>query len=137
MKTRITTILMVTLLSTSGAWAWDGDGHMQVAEIAWQHLTAASRVRASALLMLNPNYHSWIANVPTPKRNEVAFVMAATWPDFIKTAAGYINDTRYGAAGSCFLAKYRLHRSFAAPLLAFYRHAVFDRRHRVNAAGGP
>src|SRR5580704_12290288 len=93
MKTRITAILIVALLSTSPVWAWDSDGHMQVAEIAWQHLTAANRVRVSTLLMLNPNYQSWIANVPTAKRNEVAFVMAATWPDFIKTAAGYINDT--------------------------------------------
>jgi S1/P1 Nuclease len=93
MKTRITAILIVALLSTSNVWAWDSDGHMQVAEIAWQHLTNASRLRASTLLMLNPNYHGWIANVPAAKRNEVAFVMAATWPDFIKTAAGYINDT--------------------------------------------
>ncbi len=67
--------------------------HMQVAEIAWQHLTTASRARVATLLMLNPNYHSWIAKVPAAKRKEVAFVMAATWPDFIKTATGYINDT--------------------------------------------
>jgi hypothetical protein len=93
MKTRIAAILIAALLSTSSAWAWDSDGHMQVAEIAWQHLTTASRVRVSTLLMLNPNYHGWIAKVPTGKRNEVAFVTAATWPDFIKTAAGYVNDT--------------------------------------------
>ncbi len=93
MKTRITAMLIVSLLSTSSVWAWDSDGHMQVAEIAWQHLTAAKRVRVSTLLMLNPNHHSWIAKVPAAKRNEVAFVRAATWPDFIKTAAGYINDT--------------------------------------------
>jgi hypothetical protein len=66
---------------------------MQVAEIAWQHLTAASRARVSTLLKLNPNYHSWIANVPAAKRKQVAFVRAATWPDFIKTAAGYTNDS--------------------------------------------
>jgi hypothetical protein len=92
MKTLITAILAAVLLSTSSAWAWDGDGHMQVAEIAWKHLTAASRTRVSKLLMLNPNYDTWIAQVPAAKRKQVAFVMAATWPDFIKSAAGYTND---------------------------------------------
>ena len=93
MKTRITALLAVALLPTFNAWAWDSDGHMQVAEIAWQHLTAASRTRVSTLLKLNPNYHSWIANVPAAKRKQVAFVIAATWPDFIKTATGYSNDS--------------------------------------------
>jgi hypothetical protein len=91
-KTQITAILAVTLL-TSSVWAWDSDGHMQVAEIAWQHLTTASRTRVSSLLKLNPNYQSWIANVPAARRKQVAFVMAATWPDFIKSAQGYTNDT--------------------------------------------
>jgi len=92
MKTLITAILAAVLLSTSSVWAWDGDGHMQVAEIAWKHLTAASRTRVSKLLMLNPNYHTWIATVPAAKRKQTAFVMAATWPDFIRSAAGYKND---------------------------------------------
>jgi hypothetical protein len=84
MKTLITTILAAVLLSTSSVWAWDGEGHMQVAEVAWKHLTAASRARVSQLLLLNPNYPTWIANVPAAKQKQVAFVMAATWPDFIK-----------------------------------------------------
>ena len=92
MKTLIFAILAVALLSTSSVWAWDGDGHMQVAEIAWKHLTAASRARVSSLLKLNPNYPTWVAHVPAAKRRQVAFVMAATWPDFIKSAPGYTND---------------------------------------------
>lgn len=93
MKTQRTAILTAGLLSASCVGAWDSEGHMQVAEIAWHHLTAASRARVSTLLKLNPNYPSWIANVPAAKRKQVAFVMAATWPDFIKTAAGYTNDS--------------------------------------------
>ena len=94
MKTQITAILTAVLLATPSVWAWDSDGHMQVAEIAWQHLTAASRTRASTLLKLNPNYQSWIAKVPAAKREQVAFVMAATWPDYIKkSVAGYTNDS--------------------------------------------
>lgn len=93
MKILITAILAAVLLPASRVLAWDGDGHMQVAEIAWKHLAAASRARVSALLELNPNYHAWIAHVPAAKRQQVAFVMGATWPDFIKTATGYTNDT--------------------------------------------
>src|SRR5579872_429681 len=94
MKTQITALLTAFLMATPSVWAWDGEGHMQVAEIAWQHLTAASRTRVATLLKLNPQYQSWIANVPAAKRNQVAFVMAATWPDYIKkSVAGYTNDT--------------------------------------------
>ena len=92
MKAPITAILAAALLSGSSVWAWDGDGHMQVAEIAWQHLTAASRARVSKLLKLNPNYQTGSPMSPAAKRQQVAFVMAATWPDFIKSAPGYTND---------------------------------------------
>jgi S1/P1 Nuclease len=101
MKTRITAFLTAAFLFTSSVWAWDSDGHMQVAEIAWQHLTAASRTRVSALLMLNPNYKTWIAKAPAAKRKHVAFVMAATWPDYIKkNSAGYTNDSDTPPPGS-------------------------------------
>lgn len=92
-KTLLVAILAAAVLATPTAWGWDSDGHMQVAEIAWKRLTPASRTRVSTLLKLNPNYSAWITKVPAAKRNQVAFVMAATWPDFIKTAEGYINDS--------------------------------------------
>ena len=101
MKTPIAAILSLALLSAPTVWAWDSEGHMQVAEIAWQHLTPASRTRVSTLLKLNPQYQSWIANVATAKRKQVAFVMAATWPDYIKKAgAGYTNDTDTAPPGA-------------------------------------
>jgi hypothetical protein len=93
LKARIIAVLAVAWLCSPRVWAWDSDGHMQVAEIAWQHLTPSSRTRVSALLKLNPSYHSWIAKLPAAKRGRTAFVMAATWPDFIKTAEGYSNDS--------------------------------------------
>jgi hypothetical protein len=92
MKTPITAVLVLLLLS-SPVWAWDSEGHMQVAEIAWQHLTSTKRTRVSTLLKLNPQYQTWITGVPTAKRKQTAFVKAATWPDFIKTATGYTNDS--------------------------------------------
>jgi hypothetical protein len=100
MKTRITAILTAALLSTSSVWAWDNYGQMQVAEIAWQHLTAASGARVSTLLKLNPNYRSGIANAPAAKRQQVAFVMVATWPDFTKTALGYTGTSDVAPPGA-------------------------------------
>jgi hypothetical protein len=93
MKNPLTAILAAVLFLSSSVRAWNGNGHMQVAEIAWKHLTAASRARVSELLKLNPSYPIWIANVSAARRDQLAFVMAATWPDFIKTAEGYTNDT--------------------------------------------
>jgi hypothetical protein len=93
MKTQITAMLAAAFFASPSTWAWDSEGHMQVAEIAWQHLTPTSRTRVSTLLKLNPQYQTWIAGVATAKRKQTAFVMAATWPDFIKTATGYSNDT--------------------------------------------
>jgi hypothetical protein len=100
MKTLITAIFTAALLSTSSTWGWDSEGHMQVAEIAWQHLTPATRTRVSTLLELNPQYTTWIENQPTAMRQQVAFVTAATWPDYIKKAAGYIDDTDTAPAGA-------------------------------------
>jgi S1/P1 Nuclease len=99
-KTANLAILTAALLSAFSAWSWDSDGHIQVAEIAWRRLTTASRTRVSTLLKLNPNYHGWIANLPAAKRNHVAFVIAATWPDFIKSAQGYTNDSDTPPPGS-------------------------------------
>jgi hypothetical protein len=101
MKTLTSAIFAVALLVTQCVWAWDGEGHMQVAEIAWNHLTAAGKTRVSTLLKLNPQYSTWIANVATAKQAQTAFVMAATWPDYIKkTVAGYTNDSDVAPPGA-------------------------------------
>jgi hypothetical protein len=76
--------------------AWNPDGHMIVAWIAYQHLTPAARARVGSLLQLNPQYAGWIAALPAgssvDRRRRRAFIQASTWPDFIKGAAGYISD---------------------------------------------
>jgi hypothetical protein len=74
------------------ACAWDSFGHMEVAAVAWSKLTPAARAAAAELLMRNPQYNSWIINVPAQERDQTAFVMAATWPDFIKRSPDYHSD---------------------------------------------
>jgi hypothetical protein len=67
--------------------AWNSEGHMVVAFIAFQHLTPKAKTEVLRLLKLNPRYSTWIAGLPAgatdARRAQVAFVNAATWPDFI------------------------------------------------------
>jgi hypothetical protein len=90
--------LLVTLSSFFASLpmqAWFNGGHMVVAYIAYQNLTAETRTRVDALLKLNPMYAEWIKGVPAGQKGLAAFVKAATWPDCIKQKAcspGYKSD---------------------------------------------
>jgi hypothetical protein len=74
------------------AQAWNGKGHMVVAYIAYQHLTPAVKKKVARLLQLNPMYDDWVKDVDPAEQGSVAFMQAATWPDAIKSAQGYITD---------------------------------------------
>ena len=82
--------------TTTPAAAWNPDGHMVVALLAYRHLTPAARVRAGQLLKLNPLYATWIAPLPTnasaEQKRRRAFVLAGTWADDIKGMSGYLSD---------------------------------------------
>ena len=94
--------------------AWNGRGHMIVAAVAWSHLTPATQARASALLSQNPNYADWTNGVAPGQKDQIAFVMAATWPDYIKHASGYQNDgedpTDPGAAQNIGYSDHLMHK---------------------------
>jgi hypothetical protein len=62
--TRIAAAVFVWVLLSLPALAWDGFGHMEVAEIAWKGLDAPVRDKAAALLKLNPNYDDWTKDLP-------------------------------------------------------------------------
>lgn len=95
--------ILSALLAANLAVAWGPDGHMLVAEAAYQKLTPAAKARVAALLKLNPLYSQWTSGVPAASRDETAFLMAAIWPDAIKSARGYVNDGEHpksaGTAG--------------------------------------
>ena len=80
-----------SLMSTS-AFAWDGFGHMEVAAAAWELMGTSAKSKAVQLLKVNPQYKTWIKGVSTNKKNKYAFMVAATWPDYIKGAKGYHSD---------------------------------------------
>jgi len=77
---------------TLAAHGWDDLGHMTVAAIAYEQLTPVARGRVAALLKLNPQYPDWLAAANGKDDAREAFLMAATWPDYIKHAAGYEDD---------------------------------------------
>lgn len=80
------------LMTATSLQAWGPHGHMMVAAVAWNHLTPPVRAEVGRLLKLNPQYDTWINGVDPKRADEFAFIVAATWPDFIKSADGYTND---------------------------------------------
>jgi hypothetical protein len=75
--------LLLILLFTSPAFAWDAVGHKLIALIAYQHLNPQARYKIDQLtLTLDPNY-------PAPQR----FLYGAVWADYLRE-----HDHRFVAA---------------------------------------
>jgi hypothetical protein len=78
------------------AFAWNDEGHMAVAYLAYQRLLPETRSRVNGLLKLNPYYAKWRAALPrgTPAADadRMIFMIAATWPDQIRTDPQYMDD---------------------------------------------
>jgi S1/P1 nuclease len=78
------------------AFGWDDKGHMAVAYLAYQSLTHAKRARVKALLKLNPSYTAWKRSLPpgtsSADADRMIFMIAATWPDEIRTDPSYKDD---------------------------------------------
>ena len=79
---------------TTSAWAWWDEGHMQIAYVAYKHLTTPVKEKVDTLLKLNTDYPKWTAGTSDEKTAKLyAFVHAATWADDIKTKEyGYTRD---------------------------------------------
>src|SRR5260370_7361687 len=73
-------------------YGWDGLGHMAVAYVPYQTLSPQLRLEVTRLVRLNPSYGAWTANVPIADRDLHAFVLAATWPDQIKSDGQHASD---------------------------------------------
>lgn len=87
-------ITLCLVLFSATSQAWFGFGHMAVAYVAYQKLTPEKKVRVAQLLKKNPYYKTkWQALIPagTPadQRDLMLFMIAATWPDQIKSDPAY------------------------------------------------
>ena len=84
-------VLIVACFST-GASAWDGQGHMMVAAIAYDKLEPGARAKVDKLIKLNPMYSKWANGVASADKGKIAFMHAATWPDLIRAGTQYADD---------------------------------------------
>lgn len=80
------------LAGASTASAWNSFGHMMIAAVAYEQLTPAAHAQVTHLLQLNPDYEKWVSHTAREERDELAFVIAATWADAIKSDPTYEND---------------------------------------------
>lgn len=82
----------LVLLPASARACWHG-GHMQIAYLAYSKLTPAAKAAVDRLIMLNPNYPTWVAGASASGTAQIVFVRAAVWADDIKEpGAGYSDD---------------------------------------------
>ena len=92
-SSRLWVVIGIVLCAKAGkVSAWNDRGHMIVAAIAYDRLGLEVRARVDELLRQNPQYANWTKGVAKAQAGKVAFMRAATWPDFIKSAPGYEND---------------------------------------------
>jgi len=82
------------------AYAWDELGHRVVARIAWDNMTPAARANAVRLLMAAPANSGLRelapAGVAGDERGRELFVMAAVWPDIIRSRSYVGNRYAHG-----------------------------------------
>ncbi len=83
---------LLAVAFAQSACAWNSFGHMMIAAVAYEQLTPTAQARVSKLLQLNPDYPTWISHTAKEERDELAFVIAATWADEIKSEPGYVAD---------------------------------------------
>ena len=80
-------LALLLCLAPSALFAWSGDGHTQVADIAWTKLTPAVQAKLAKILAAGePTF--------TPVNGDVreAFRKSATWSDFIKGTKPSVYD---------------------------------------------
>src|SRR5258706_110756 len=87
---RVALALVVALCLPQAVLAWNGTGHRLVAAIAWDNMSPAARQNASAILNAASNKICLSqlfppGNLSTAERQRQNFIVAATWPDEIRS----------------------------------------------------
>lgn len=104
MKKTVAVLLMYLMVGNVSLFAWNDLGHMAVAFVAYQQLTDTARTRANALIKQNPFLKRWQAMIPAGTSNKdrdmMLFMIAATWPDQIKSDSCYAVDGAHGSGGN-------------------------------------
>ena len=89
-------VVSLLVFASVPAFAWNDEGHMASAYLAYQRLKPSTRDRVDALLMLNPYYPKWLAAIPagTSKADAkmMIFMIASIWPDQVRNDPDYRDD---------------------------------------------
>lgn len=85
MRATVFALLLVAMFAQSAA-AWDNTGHIVIAQLAWQRMSAEQRLAATNILKAHPHWQEFLIagrpeNVP---EDQWAFWQAAVWPDWVK-----------------------------------------------------
>jgi hypothetical protein len=84
------TVLGMLSLPLQHASAWNSTGHMTVAKLAWDQLSASQQKSASETLTHLPFFDKFMSERPRPVTVPVmewVFLNAATWPDWLRDFA--------------------------------------------------
>jgi len=74
--------LALLLLAATSLNAWNRDGHMTVAWIAYQHLSPPVKAQVDSILQNHPDYVTWTRDLPAgADRGLEAFLHSSYWPD--------------------------------------------------------
>jgi hypothetical protein len=88
-------LLLAVLATAAPVHAWNSFGHMEVAYLAYQKLTPATKARVWTLLQLNPDFPTWESTIPAgttdADKQLMVFMIASIWADEIKGVAPYKN----------------------------------------------
>ncbi|MDR1887836.1 MAG: S1/P1 nuclease [Zoogloeaceae bacterium] len=86
-------LLVCLLLLSPASHAWNAAGHRQIAALAWEEMSEASRRKAADLLRQHPDYPRWRQrqqkNDPTGDPDYGVFLEASTWADEIRGDARF------------------------------------------------
>ncbi len=89
-------LLLLTFICAPNINAWSDTGHMAVAYVAYENLTPETRARVDSLVRLNSRYKLWLTwlppNISKRTKNEMLFMIAATWADQIKGDGKHVSD---------------------------------------------
>ena len=102
MKKTMRVVFAISLFLITGgrSYAWNDEGHMFIASVAYTNLTPAARTRVDSLLRLNPKYESWVKMIPegtSPAQSrQMLFMYASTWADAIRRETRAVPDVAGG-----------------------------------------
>ena len=97
---RVVFAMSLFLITAGRSYAWNDEGHMFIASVAYRNLTPAARTRVDSLLRLNPKYESWVKMIPegtSPAQSrQMLFMYASTWADAIRRETRDVADVAGG-----------------------------------------